>query len=219
MDGLPSPELLDVLFKILERIGIPTGLLLVFTWVFIKVIRQRVNGGSSEDSHRTHDAQLKALAERVLRLEQFHDDFLMLKARLSPILTVMDSRLAEMFHREHDPYQLDRLIEKYTADPTELKSSLTDAELHAMTQAFYRWYRHVRKDGPEPNPSEELALTLKLALLDGLREARLVARRQAEVSADRESLLQALMAPEEVIAPGKTSWWQRWKKSLFGFNC
>jgi hypothetical protein len=72
MDSLPSPELVDVLVKALERIGVPTGLLILCLWYFLR----RSSQGTAQDPRASNllDARLDNLLERVARLEAVQQD-------------------------------------------------------------------------------------------------------------------------------------------------
>jgi len=121
----------------------------------------------------------------------------LLKLRLNPLLTVMDKRLADMFHQDTDAEGLDAHIEKYRRDP----DSLTDAELVELTAGIRAIYERAKRGSRREDFSEALAATLYLAMLDGRRHVR---RRQRQ---ERE---------QETTSVVDEPWWRRWWAILCG---
>jgi len=129
------------------------------------------------------------IEETRREFQQLKNDVDILKVRLEPLFTVMAARIGALFHEADDHWRLDRLIEKYQADP----ESLSDTELDRLIRGVYGVYQRVQRGGPEDNPTQAIAATLYLALLDGQRSARRVQRDDSSHA-----------------STGHVPWWRRW---------
>lgn len=190
---------------------------------------QRGRQSTDEGLRAKVEAEVASLRQRIeaeatawrQRMEIQHEEFVILKARIGPLLTVLDTRLAAMFHHDADEFGLDGLIERYEADPTDTKSSITEEELTRLIRHMHMWYERVKKDGPAPNQSEELASSLWWVLLRGLRDVRQILRerevREASDQRQRDEITAYLEAAKAAFVQ-RESWWTRLRNYLAGFN-
>lgn len=189
----------------------------------------RSRQGTDEGLRAKVEAEIKALRQYIdtqeqvsrQRMEVHHEEIVILKARIGPLLTVMDSRLASMFHQASNEFGLDRLIEKYEADRTDTKESITEAELNTLIFHMHQWYERVKKDGPTPNQSEELASSLWWVLLRGLRDVRrILHQREAREAAEQQQRdeIRAYLRQAKPSFAQQESWWTRLQRYLGGFR-
>jgi hypothetical protein len=170
------------------------------------------------------DADLKALRQVVeiqevhwrQRHESHHDKLIVMEAKLAPLFTVFDKRLAEMLHQPHpDAYEVDQLLEKYQENP----DALTDLELNRLTGAIFQRYERMKNSDNPQDQTKALVATMYLAILDSHRATRQIVRQQeirnrAE-QAHREALLQYLRDVNQ-RRETQESWWTRLQKFLGG---
>ena len=122
-------------------------------------------------------------AEQQKEFQKLKNEVEILKVRLDPLLSMMNKRLADMFHESDDRYRLDTLIEKYRVDP----DRLTDDELNRLIRGVYTTYERVKRGGRDEDSAKALAATLYLALLDGQRNLRRLMREQARSADGQEA--------------------------------
>lgn len=225
MDSLPSPELIDVLIKGLERIGVPTAMVFLLLWFFVKRgggQSPSANGIGSGWQQKT-DADLKAMRQMIeaheslwrQRFELHHDKIVIMEAKLAPLFQTFDRRLAELLHQPHpEASEVDALLEKYQAGP----ETLSDGELNQLITHIHQRYERVKSSTAAPDQSMALTATLYLAILDGLRASRRLQRdldaREAAMEAQRQQLIAMLDAAQK--ADAASPWWARLRSWLWG---
>jgi hypothetical protein len=213
---MPTPDLIDSVIKFLERFGLPTGIVIYLLWLLNR------RGGTAAGRAEGNGVLAKVhteLATLRQRLDTYHDEFVILKARVGPLLSVLDSRLAAMFHQRTNSWGLDDLIERYRDDPSDTKERITDEELDRLIYHMEQWYARVKKDGPEPNQAEELGSSLWWVLMQSIRDVRRElrerARHEAEERQQRNVLTRYLREAQTGERPVATrTWWTRLRNWL-----
>lgn len=150
------------------------------------------------------------------RIEVLESELKILQLRLQPLFTVMDQRLAMMFHQPH-PHarELDALLERFDADASALKWSITEDELDRLSTLVDREY-HIRSLQPGGiDPAVDIWMKLSSESLKGIRNARraLREREQAETH-NRERLVGYLWRAQDQ-ATGESPWWTQWWTRLW----
>jgi hypothetical protein len=117
----------------------------------------------------------------VKRFETLEGEVTILKLRLQPLFTVMDQRLAMMFHQPHpESAEFDRLLERYHADHDLLRRSLSIREIDRMKHHTFRWMNQTAKGMPGENPEEHFRAMFLDAQLNGLSNVRRYLEEQAQ---------------------------------------
>jgi len=131
--------------------------------------------------------------ERWKLVESLEQRMTIAELRLQPLFSVMDKRLAAMFHEpEADYWRSDYLIERYQHDPDEYRRSMSDAEIDELIMYFWEWFEQTDKGGSAPDPEKHFRAMHYLALLDGLKAARAYLR---ELEAAQAAGLERLPPP------------------------
>lgn len=98
------------------------------------------------------------------RYEALEGEVTILKLRLQPLFTVMDQRLAMMFHQpEATAWAADQLIERYHANPDDL----TLEELEVLHAYITRWYERTQPRATEENLTYAMLAAVESALVEG----------------------------------------------------
>jgi hypothetical protein len=165
---------------------------------------------------RTEQVRRLAAASDVgKKLEETEKRLSILEIQLAPLFTVMNNRVASMFHQDSpstpDAMRLDRLIERFQSDSHPLRPRLSDRDIDEMITLIYRLAQQSARGGPAENAEEHFRANFFLAQLDGLRDVRAYVREQAREAAQRPT-------PQESHGVWITinDWWQTlvsWLKS------
>jgi hypothetical protein len=119
---------------------------------------------------RTEQVRRLAITADVWKkLEDAEKRLSIMELRLNPLFSVMDSRLAAMFHQPcAEAWYTDQLIERYGLDP----ERLTDDEIQALISHVDKWYERTKDSRQDRERFEALAASVFSAFL----QARLAIR-------------------------------------------
>lgn len=143
---------------------------------------------STDDSLRIKvEGDVKALrqimeAQEQLWRQQFmshHDDILILKEQIKPLVVALGSKAMSLFHQPHNEYGLDQIMERFDADTTDFKWNITDAELDQLIRGMGIWYRRMQEGSVDEDQFKTFVSGVTLALLRSLKQVRRIERERA----------------------------------------
>jgi hypothetical protein len=146
----------------------------------------RARQGTDEGLRTKFETDLKALrqildAQEQLsrqRIDIFHEEFVILRTQVTPIISVVNNEVLKMFHRPLNEFGLDRILERWDADKSDLKQEISDEELNQLIRGMVYWNQRTRPDGLHPNEEEYRRTGVSLVLLRTVQSVRQMVRQQ-----------------------------------------